>query len=172
MPGGFIVTSGRVIKKAVLIGNKTWHFAWREIGGRVVFSNSSSYRSIWKNVYPALNSSDNIAHHVIPQAIWENPLVQKAARANPALLPNGVDPFHMNMPSNGFPVHTSRHTGNHGSYSTRITQELQRWTNSNPNATAEQAATALSQWQMLLKNAIGASTSGPNINTIILPTIP
>ncbi|MCR9134180.1 MAG: AHH domain-containing protein [bacterium] len=171
-PGGFYVTASRVVKKAVDIGGTTRRFAWRQVGNYITFSHAGSYRKVWKGVYPALNSSDNIAHHVIPQKFWDHPLVQKAARANPENLTDGIDPFHMNMPSNGWPVHKSRHTSNHQNYSDQIFDELEDWMLANPNASPEEAATALAQWQIALKNTIGDNPSNPSINTIDLPAIP
>ncbi|MCB9275620.1 MAG: AHH domain-containing protein [Lewinellaceae bacterium] len=175
LPGGIIVNSTRLLKKAVAVGGKMRRFVWREVGGKVAFSHGSSYRKVWKELdgfYQNLWSDSYIAHHLIPQALWEHPLAQKAARANPEGLPNGVDPFHMNMPANGWPLHTSRHTGNHQVYSDEITAKLDQWLRDNPDATPEQAATALAEWQAMLKNLIGQSSSGPNINNLDLPDIP
>ena len=172
LPGGAIINGGRLLKKAVNIGGKTRRFVWREVGGLVGFSHGSSYRTVWKAVYPALDNVDMRAHHVVPKALWDNALVQKAARANPNGLPDGVDPFHMNMPANGWPVHTSRHAGNHQGYSDEILAKLTEWDNLHPDATSEQAATAIAQWQILIKNTIGNSATGPNINNLDLPDIP
>jgi hypothetical protein len=166
-PLGSFVTSGRTLKYIIRLGNNTRRFAWTEVGGKIVFSHSNSYRKVWKEVYPELNSSDNIAHHVIPKAMASEDMVQKAARANPN---SGTMPFHMNMPSNGFPVHTTRHTGSHQNYSNQIRDKMQEWMGDNAGATAEETATALAQWQDEIKALI--SSSSANINNIDLPDIP
>lgn len=98
--------------------------------------------------------------------------MQKAASANPNDLPSSIDPFHMNMPSNGWPVHHSRHTSNHSNYSNEILQHMNNWSVSNPNATPAEAATVLANWQIALKEVIGNGVSTPNINTLTLPVIP
>lgn len=172
VPGGFVVTAGRVVKKTVEIGNKVRRFRWKEIGGKIAFSNGSNYREIWQGVYPALEHSYNRAHHLLPQIKWDNPMLQKAARANPENLPDGVDPFHMNTPANGWPVHQDRHTGSHPNYSNQIEARISYWMDTYPNATNEEAAIAIHKWQNELKALIGVSPDGPNINTLDLPEIP
>ncbi|MEO0726976.1 MAG: AHH domain-containing protein, partial [Bacteroidota bacterium] len=172
LPGGFIVTASRSLRKAVDIAGTTRTFTWTQKGANIVFNQKGQYRKIWKGVYSELDDAAYIAHHVIPQAKWNHPLVQKAARANPDNLPSGVDPFHMHMPSNGWPVHQSRHTSNHSDYSNRIENKMTQWMNDNPGASSEEAATALAQWQTLLKNAMGQGSTGPNINDITLPDFP
>ncbi len=170
-PGGFYVTASRVLKKAVNIGGTTRRFAWRQVGNKIAFSHGSKYREIWKAEYPALHDVNNRAHHLMPQAKWDNVVLQKAAKANPANLPDGVDPFHMNMPANGWPVHKNRH-GSHPNYSTQIDQRLSEWLSNNPNATNEDAAKSIWQWQNQIRAQIGVSSNGPKLNDIILPPVP
>ena len=172
MPGGFVVTSTRVMRKIVTVGNSTRRFTWKLRGGKIVWSHNSSYRKVWKGVYSELDDATYRAHHVIPQAKWDHPMVQHASKANPDNLTSGIDPFHMNMPANGWPVHQTRHTGNHPNYSDQIEDKMTQWMADHPSASAEEAATAMAQWQILLKNAMGQGTGGPNINDINLPDIP
>lgn len=77
---------------------------------------------------------------------------------------------HMNGPHNGVPVPNARHNGSHPQYSDKIRDELLRWNGEFPNATPDQAAQKLRQWQQALKNQIENSTH--NINDIIPPQIP
>lgn len=73
----------------------------------------------------------------------------------------------MNGPHNGVPVPNTRHNGSHPAYSQKIEDELIRWNLAFPNATPDQAAQRLRQWQQALKNQIGNSTQ--HINDIIPP---
>lgn len=172
LPGGVVINSSRILKLAKRYGTSpiTRRFVWREVNGLVAFSHAGSYKKVWQEVYPALHSTANIAHHVIPQSLALHPLVQRAARANPNQLPDGTNPFHMNMPDNGWPVPSNRHMGNHQTYSDRIEARMDEWLNDNQNATREQAASVLAQWQQSLKALIDNSTA--NINNLPVPSIP
>jgi hypothetical protein len=162
------VTTGRVLKKFVSINGITRRFAWREIDGLVVFSHNSSYRKVWGITDPNLR-----AHHLIPKEFWNNPFVQKAAKADVNSLPSGVDPFHMNMPHNGLGVDISRHSGSHPTYSAILEDRMDNWVTNHPNATNEQAAVAMYNWQSSIRNIIdNSSTSVNSFGPADIPPIP
>ncbi len=100
--------------------------SWKKVGNLIDFGASNQLRKV-------LGIADGAAfqaHHIIPWALKENPVVQKAAKSNQA--------FHMNEALNGIPLSTSIHMGSHPSYSGKIFQKLEAFRLANPNATPDQ----------------------------------
>jgi len=75
----------------------------------------------------------------------------------------------MNGPQNGVPVPTPRHNGSHPTYSTLVRERMDTWNNAHLNATPEQAAQKLREWQHQLETLINNSTE--HINNIVPPII-
>ncbi len=162
--GGWIVTGAKYATILFTVGNKTYRMRnYVDAAGKVTFSHSGKLRAIL-GMGPAATDLRQ-AHHMIPEALWDNQLVQKAAKSG-----DGSKVFHMNSPHNGVPVPNTRHNGSHPEYSIKIRNELLRWDLAFPNATPDQAAQRLRQWQQALKNQIENSTQ--HINDIIPPQIP
>lgn len=103
------------------------------------------------------------AHHMIPWDMNDNPLIQKAAKGSHDVV------YHPNHVNNGISLPLSRHSGPHDDYSNWIESRLNDWNLANPDATPDEAATALTQWQQRLWNQI--SDSVEHINDIVPPPI-
>ncbi|MBX2929421.1 MAG: AHH domain-containing protein [Saprospiraceae bacterium] len=161
---GWVATGAKYATILIKIGNKTYKLKnYVDAAGKVYFSHQGKLRKIL-GMGPAASDLRQ-AHHIVPEALWENPLVQKAAKSG-----DGSKVFHMNGPHNGVPVPNTRHNGSHPAYSQEIEAELLRWDDAYPNATPDQAAQRLRQWQQTLKSQIENSTQ--HINDIIPPQIP
>lgn len=161
LPGGAFISAARLLKVARTVNGVHFRLIWKEIGGKVVFSHHGTYRRIWNT------PSHLVGHHMIPQKFWDHQVLQKAARANP----NQKTPFHMNAPENGYNISPSRHSGSHSNYSDRIEQRIEQWHAVNPNATPEQTAEAIGEFQVALRNFLNSTTG--NINNLTnFPVIP
>ncbi|MCB0654151.1 MAG: AHH domain-containing protein [Saprospiraceae bacterium] len=154
---GWASTGAKWATTLVLVGQKSYKLRHRIVNGVIKFSHMGRLREILG--MKGVSAFDNFqAHHVIPEALWDHPIVQRAAGAK-------SKPFHMNSPENGIPVINTRHNGSHSHYSDQILAKLN---DLDPNISAQDAADFLNQYQIDLKNIISAN---PNlhINELILP---
>lgn len=94
--------------------------------GKIDFGYSNQLRKVMGN----LVKTGEHAHHIIPWAVRENELVQRAAQAG--------DAFHINDLVNGIPVAAWRNT-NHPAYSTKVQVLMDNVLRDNPNITPNEA---------------------------------
>jgi len=125
--------------------------------GILEFSHNSSFREI-------LNMSGSTwanyeAHHLLPKAFADNPIIQKAAKSTHFT-------FHMNHPKNGikapkfsFNYPDGTHAW-HPNYNNQIQAKLTDFANDFPNATPSETAIALEGFQKKLRLLI---ENNPNI---------
>jgi hypothetical protein len=113
-------------------------------------------------------TSARAEHHIVPWAITNHEVIQKAASA-------GSDKaFHPNEIFNGINLPESRHLGSHANYDTKIQQRLDEWmtdpAHDFDNISPDQAANSIRQWLQSLKAQI--ETTSAHINDIVPPIIP
>ncbi len=158
---GWAATGAKYAGILFTFANKTWKLQYKVSNGLIEFSHKGRLREIlgMKN-NPAY--TDFQAHHIVPEAFWDHPLVQKAAQA-------GQNPFHMNHANNGVPVPNTRHNGKHPAYSQLIFERFEEFRSTYPNATPDQTANSIQQWLQWLKNEI--QNSAAHINDFVPPEI-
>lgn len=71
----------------------------------------------------------NHTHHIVPWDFADNPIVQKAAKAD--------SPFHLNASQNGIPLPSTDHLTGHNLYNNKIEEILTIFNNGNLNASFE-----------------------------------
>jgi hypothetical protein len=158
---GWVATGAKYATILITVGNRTYRLKnYLNAAGEITFSHSGKLRAIL-GMGP-IASDLRQAHHMIPEQFWDHPLVQKAAKSK-------NNTFHMNGPQNGVPVPTPRHNGSHPTYSTLVRERMDTWNNAHLNATPEQAAQKLREWQHQLETLINNSTE--HINNIVPPII-
>jgi hypothetical protein len=161
---GWAATGAKYATILVSVGNKTYRFRnYVDAAGNITFSHKGRLREIL-DMGPAA-SDFRQAHHIVPEALWNNQLVQKAAKSR-----DGGSVFQMNGPHNGVPVSNMYHNGPHQQYSEAIQAELNRWHGLYSGVSPEVASQKLRQWQQALKDQI--ANSSEHINSIVPPLIP
>lgn len=129
---GWFTTPAKIAKRGLQLadGSKTI-LRWTKIGSSVSFGSRTQLREVLqlRKGFPLQ------AHHIIPWALKDHPLIQAAAKAK--------DPFHMNEFKNGFPLHTSRHSGSHQPYTDKVSLEIEKIAqrlgqNPDPNVVAQE----------------------------------
>jgi len=123
-PIGSIPAAARVLKNG------------RRIVAKILETGVYYFPTNYKALRKALNltvGDPRIAHHIIPMAKQDNPLLQRAAKEG----------FDMNTATNGIPLNTLQHSGNHQIYSDKVNARMTVVNNllgSNPAPGAAKAA--------------------------------
>lgn len=110
-------------------------------------------QSLFRALLGLVKGDGFIAHHVIPFALQEHALVQKAAEAG----------FHINEASNGIKLTNAVHSGSHQAYNTLVAQALDKIVTKAggiSNITPEIAKTALAD---LINKIELAIKNNPNV---------
>lgn len=90
------------------------------------------------------------AHHLIPEALWDNTIVQKAAKSTA-----NNKAFHLHDPHfNGAAIHVNYHSGSHPNWNSQIATRIQVKLDEMPNITSQQAADVIREIQEKSKLAI------------------
>lgn len=112
----------------------------------------SRNQKLFRKVLGMVAGDGRIAHHIIPFALQENSVIQKAILSKNA--------FMINEALNGIPVSSAVHAGSHSNYNKIIENYLTIFNTKYPNATPDQCYTEIMRIINLAKKAI---VENPNI---------
>ncbi len=126
----------KVVSSASDVGSKVV-IRWivHPITGVIEFGSRADLRK----VLGLVTGDGKHAHHIIPWAMADLPIVQAAARAG--------DAFHMNDIVNGIALEASEHLVGHANYSNAVREVLQRLTYNN----VDEAASEVARFQRFLE---------------------
>lgn len=141
---------------ATTIGTKI-KLSWKVLeNGAIYFGSSGS------KLRKVLGITDSAlqAHHLMPWALRNNDVIQKAAKSGSA--------FHMNEALNGIAVASWRNQPNHNTYNNLIESKLNTFNNLNPNASVDDAYNFVSD---LIADVRDWVINNPNshLNDLVLP---
>ncbi|NJM79938.1 MAG: hypothetical protein HC854_10530 [Flavobacterium sp.] len=128
---------------------------WKVVGNTIDFGSSSQLRKVLGLVGNGIQ-----AHHLMPWALRNNNVLQKAAKSGSA--------FHMNEALNGIAVATWRNQPNHNIYNNLINNKLNLFNTNNPNASPMDCYNFVSD---LIHDVRTWVINNPNshLNDLILP---
>lgn len=155
---GWGATTGKYVFKitASTLGTKV-RLTWKVLENGIVYFGSSGNKL--RKVL-GITSSALQAHHLMPWALRNNDVIQKAAKSGSA--------FHMNEALNGIAVASWRNQPNHNVYNNLIENKLNAFNNLNPNANVDDAYNFVSN---LIADVRDWVINNPNshLNDLVLP---
>jgi len=155
---GWGATTGKYVFKitASTIGTKV-RLTWKVLENGVVYFGSSGNQL--RKVL-GITVSTLQAHHIMPWALRNNNVIQKAAKSGNA--------FHLNEALNGIPVASWRNQPNHNAYNNLIESKLNTFNNLYPNASVDDAYNFVRD---LIEDVRDWVIKNPNshLNNLVLP---
>ncbi len=110
--------AGKWAKIVTSVTGKSVRLKARLVNGLVHFGTDSNSRRVLRKVLGLVSGAAQQAHHIIPLAMKELPIIQKAARA--------AKRFHINELLNGIPLNSTNHLRGHGLYNDAVEAVLIR----------------------------------------------
>lgn len=111
---GWFATTAKWAKKTIdLTGGAKTTLVWLKKAGNLIdFGDRGQLRKILN----LATGNPLVAHHILPWALREHDLIQKAAK--------GGTPFHMNEVLNGLPITVFQHNSGHPGYISKVSAKL------------------------------------------------
>tara|TARA_R110002073_G_scaffold72537_1_gene177570 strand:+ start:589317 stop:591101 length:1785 start_codon:yes stop_codon:yes gene_type:complete len=140
----------RIAKKVVTLtnGNRVFLKSYVKVNNLITFSNRGQLRKIL-----GINNRSIHAHHLVPYSLFDNPLVQKAAKSNKN--------WHINDIYNGIEMPNSLHLTGHSSYLNKV-EEVLNVLNSQMGNDYDGAYDSLIAFNNYLKSLI---SNNPSLNS-------
>jgi hypothetical protein len=154
---GWVSTGSKYAMKVIGQSGRTYKLSYNLVGTVVEFGEKSGLRAQLRRILQTPTGFQ--AHHIVPLDLWDQKLVQEAAKAKA--------PFHINEFNNGVNISELFHNGSHPNYTERVKVAMQGIYDSNggPNISPQVAQQQLQNLLYRIRNAISSNPT-TNIDNI------
>ena len=154
---GWFAAGAKFGVKVIGQSGRTYQLGYKAVGTLVEFGEKTGLRAQLRRILQTPTGGQ--AHHLVPLDLWDQPLVQAAAKAKA--------PFHINEVNNGINMSSLYHNGSHPTYTEEVRLAMARIYSANGGVNI-QPYVAQQELQRLLTTIKDAIVANPttNINNI------